>query len=195
METIIKIFAFLFLSIILWRLIRMLSTPIFKSLGLYIYYSPTFFLHKLTPRLYEIHIGTTWDYIRMDKISPKVLLLNMSEGMVKIVDDIEQGKIHPNSKIVGSIHYFNPNSTEKFGFKHRNMNLFELLLFVFSYIETAILLSISYGKPMLPRLLNTRIHYAIAKDLIKYKDIYKAYYQRLNRSARHHKQQNQAEHV
>lgn len=188
METVIKILAFILIAIIAWRLIRMLSTPIFKLLGLYTYYSPTFFLHKLTPRLYEIHIGTTWDYIRMNKISPKVFLLNMSEGMVKMVKDIEAGKIHPESKIVGSIHYFNPTTTEKFGFRHRNMNLFEILLFVLSYIETTVLLSITYGRPMLPRLLNTRIHYAKAKDLVEFKDTYIAYHTRFSRSAKMHEE-------
>jgi hypothetical protein len=180
METIFKIFAYLLLAIILWRLIRMLSTPLFKLLGLYIYYSPTFFLHKLTPRLYEVHIGTTWDYLQMEKISPKIFMMNMSMGMIGMIEDIKSEKIHPDSKIVGSIHYFNPKTTERFGFKNRKMNLFEWLLFVLSYIETTVLLSITYGRPMLPRLLNTRIHFSKAKELLLYEDMYNSYYQKFS---------------
>jgi len=182
METIIKILAYMLIGIVFWRLVRMLSTPIFKLLGLYMYYSPTFFLHKLTPRLYEIHIGTTWDYIQMDKISPKIFMANMSKGMIGMINDIKSGKIHIESRIVGSIHYFNPKTTEKFGFKNRKMNLFEWVLFILSYIETTVLLSITYGRPMLPRLLNTRIHFSKAKDLLNYEDIYFAYYNKLSDS-------------
>ncbi len=182
METIIKFFILLLIVIIIWRLVRMLSTPVFKMLGLYIYYTPTFFLHKLTPRLYEIHLGTTWDYIQMDKISPRIFMKNMSQGMIAMIEDIESGIIHPDSRLVGSIHYFNPKTTKKFGFKNRRMNFFEMLLFILSYIETAAMLSITYGRIMLPRLMNTRIHYAKASDLIKYKTKYIYYYNMFSKS-------------
>ena len=179
MEYIISVFLLLFG----WRLAKYISTPLLKKIGFYKYYSPMFLTVSIFPGRVEIHLGTSWDFFKHRKITPKLLLGYLAEGLVNLCEDIENGTIPENKLIQGNIHYLKSSTTKKFGFNTRNYNFFEFILFLLNYIELCILKTISYGRPSIVRLQNNKIHYCRAKDLVKNKSKYFEYLRYLKQSS------------
>lgn len=166
------------LAIVLWRLLRFATTPLLKRAGVYRYYSPMFFitpaflLEKLSYNVYEFHVGTAFDFFRMQKVKPVRLILFILEGMIKLIADIEAGKVSSNISFKGTTFYIGLPTAKRFGFRHRNLNLYEKFMFVLNYLELCVLYSISHGRPALVPLNGLKIISITAGELIQYKDRY-----------------------
>ncbi|MCS6988400.1 MAG: hypothetical protein NZM06_02675 [Chloroherpetonaceae bacterium] len=174
--------AFGFLSFLfIYRFSRYLTTPFFKRIGLYRYYSKMFFTSPYGFKTLEVHVGTSWDFFRLQKVNPTILLRHLAEGLHNLCLDIESGKIAPDTKIRGNLYYFSDATVRKFGFKSRRPNLFEWILFSLNYVELCLLLSISYGRLAFVRFENLKVIEGKASELARYKDDYRRVAERLRR--------------
>jgi len=160
------------LFLFVYRFTRYITTPFLKRIGYYRYYSPMFFTLPLPFRVLELHIGTTWDFFKLQNANPTLILNHLAEGLVNLTKAVKEGKVHPETKLRGYMYYMNPNTVRKFGFQTRKLNLFEMLMFSLNYIELCILQSISYKKLMLVRLENVHISTIKAKDMVKLLPLY-----------------------
>ena len=172
------------LFLFLYRFIRYITTPFLKKIGYYKYYSPMFFTLPLSFRVLELHIGTTWDFFKLQNANPTLILSHLAEGLVNLAKAVENGQVHPESKLRGYMYYMNPNTVRKFGFNTRKLNFFEIMMFSLNYIELCILQSISYKKLMLVRLENLHILTIRAKDMVKLIPLYEHTYEKFNKRSR-----------
>lgn len=176
----IYILLYIILFIIAFRLARFVSTPIFRKIGLYKYYSDMFFLVPILPNVCEIHLGTSWDFFRQKTISHKATLNYLASGLVNLCNAVEKGKVKRKMKLKGNTYYINAETAAKFGFKSRNMNIFEIIMFSLNYLELCTLYSISNKKLSLVPVKNIKIIFCNAEDLLKYKSKYLYYLERMN---------------
>ncbi len=156
-------------SVVLWRLIRFLTTPILKKIGIYHYHSPMFFTVALSENLYEIHLGTSWDFFRTQNINPRLQIIYLAQGLLNLCNKIEKGRISPKAIFKGNIFYLKQSSINKFGFNIRNLNFFESLLCFLNIVEASILLSISYRRFSIININNFKVIYFTAFELLSNK--------------------------
>lgn len=173
----LSVFSFLFI----YRFLRYLTTPLLKKLGIYRYYSKMFCTVPYGFKTLEVHIGTSWDFFRLQKVNPSVLLYHLAEGLHNLCAEIECGKIAPETKIRANLYYFSNATVAKFGFTSRRPNLFEWLVFSLNYIELCIMLSISYGKLTRVRFENLKVIEGVANQLALYKHEYKRIAERIRK--------------
>lgn len=168
---------YIILFIFAFRLFRFVTTPFFKKIGFYKYYSDMLFLMPFSPKIYEFHLGTSWDFLKAKKLSAKSMFLILTEGLVNICNDLESGKLKRNIKLKGNTYYINPESVTKYGFKYRNMNIFETIMFYLNYVELCILYSVYQNKISFIPFKNVKIIFISADDLLNNKQNYlKIYY-------------------
>lgn len=167
------------LFIFIYRLLRYLASPILKASGFYKYYSQMFCTMPYGRKAIEIHIGTSWDFFRLQKVNPSILLFHLAEGLYRLCDEIERGKIPPETIIRANLYYFSEATVQKFGFASRRPNLLEWVVFSLNYIELCIMLSISYRKLTRVRFENLMVIEGKAKTLASHKHRYRAICERL----------------
>lgn len=170
----------LFAGIFLFRLLRYVSTPLLKKTGYYKYYSTMFFTMPLGPKLLDIHLGTSWDFFRLQKKNPKLTLFYLAEGLINLSDAIERGEIHPKTYLKGNVFYLKESTISKFGFKTRRMNAWEFFLFCINVFELSILYSIVHGKISIVPINSVHEIYIYAEDLPAHKPKFMQYYERMN---------------
>jgi hypothetical protein len=150
------------------RFLRFISTPLLRKLGCYRYYSPMFFTIPFLNNTLDIHLGTSWDFIRHLQVNPRRLLYFLAEGLLRIIADARRGNIRTTTRLRGNTYFLKKSSLEKFGFMTRKMNLIEWLLFLFTYLEISILQSISHKRLTFVPLRNVCIVYCTVGDLIRH---------------------------
>ncbi len=173
----LSIFSFLFV----YRFSRYLTTPLLKKVGVYRYYSKMFCTAPYGFKTLEIHIGTSWDFFRLQKVNPSILLYHLAEGLYNLCAEIESGNIAPETKIRANLYYFNNATVEKFGFTPRRPNPLEWFVFSLNYIELCLMLSISYGRPTRVRFENLKVVESVASKLALHKHEYKRIAERLRK--------------
>ncbi len=160
--------------ILVWRLFRFFSTPLFTRTGFYKYYSPMLMTmpFSLSGRVYDFHLGTSWDFFQMQKKQASLILYHLAKGLVNVCAEIESGKFAPDTKFTGNVFYLKESTIKKFGFHSRKLNPFELFLFALNFIELCILFSISHRKLTMIPLTNVVIIYITAEELVDNKEKY-----------------------
>lgn len=161
--------------IVLYRLLRYLTTPLARKLGIYKYYSPMFMTAPIFPRIHEIHLGTSWDFFKLERTNPKIVLIHLAKGLINLCDAIEAGKVDPEIKFKGNTHYIKEKTIAKFGFKARNLNVIEWFLFSLNYLELCLLRSIAYKRLVIVRLGNIKIMTIKGKEMVEFKEKYQRY--------------------
>lgn len=135
------------------------------------------FLMPVSPTIFEFHLGTSWDFFKAKKLSAKIMLLFLTEGLINICNDIEYGRLKKIIKLKGNTYYFNPESVTKYGFKYRNMNVFETIMFYINYVELCILYSLYLNKISFIPVKKVKIIFITSDELLKNKNNYlKIYY-------------------
>lgn len=152
-----------------FRIIRLITTPLCRKVGLYKYYSPMFMIIPLPGNLYDIHLGTSWDFIKIKNNNSQKIFYHMLEGILNVADAIEKKEIKSNAKFRGNTFYLKEDSLIKYGFKSRKMNYFESFFFVLNYIELCILYSISRKRITVIPLSNVRIVEFTGEEILQSK--------------------------
>lgn len=128
-----------------------------------------FFTLSLSKNLREIHLGTSWDFLRIKKNHQSFIYYYLIEGLLNLLNAAEQGEIPYYLKFRGNSHYINYSTLKKYGFISRKLNMFEYILFFFNYLEICFLKSIIQKKLIFHKISSLRIVYIDMSDLIRNK--------------------------
>lgn len=145
-----------------------------------------FFTAPIHPKIYELHVGTTYDFFKLKGMNPNNIFYNAVKGIYNLCEAIEKGALKPDVHLKATIYYFSPSTTKKFGFKSRKLNVFEMFMFSLNYIELCILYSISYKKIALIPLKNLQIASTTAGEFVKQKGKIKAVLDKIEQRKQKH---------
>lgn len=166
-------------TLLFYRFIRYITTPLLRKVGYYMYHSPLFFTQPLFLNVQEIHLGTTWDFFKLPSVGPKIIFGYVAEGLLNLAEAIEQGRIDPETRFRGYTFYLKKTTIKRFGFKTRKLNVIEAILFSLSYFEVCLLKSISCKKLSIVPIGNVHIVFCTAQDIVKMKPLYRQIHDQL----------------
>lgn len=155
---------------------QFLMTPFAKLCGLYNYLSPMLLRIGNSKKKVDLHFGTPFDHLMvMRGISPGVKYKNKMleyflEGMLEIIDQIEQGKIPETAKIRGSSYFFSDRTSDLLGLEMSKTGWFEVLNLYANYFDLTWMYSLTHGRLRWPNMQNIKTGTVLASDLVKRKE-------------------------
>ncbi len=181
-----KSFLFLFLLPIALPLAICTMTPLMRVSGYFIYYSPMLLGIKSKKKL-DLHNGTTFDYLINMKLKDKgikaryIILAYFVEGLLKITDEIESGKIKPSLSIEGTSYFFSDSTAVRLGFKLQKPIYYYYFNFIFNFTDLFLMYSYSKGKFTIPRIFHIKRAVITPSDLCAQKENLRTLLNTLNR--------------
>ncbi|MBK6962551.1 MAG: hypothetical protein IPH20_01110 [Bacteroidales bacterium] len=138
------------------------STPFFKLVGIYKYYSPMLLGFMANDRQIDLHSGGSFDYLFvMRKYKSGIgmrnrLLIYHLEGLLYIIRLIENKTLSETVNIMGTSYFFNNKTLYKMGFEIETPSLFYRLNLFVNFIDLFWMYSLSQGKLSIPRIWNAK---------------------------------------
>ena len=175
----LSVILYIFTIVFVWRFIRFITTPLLKWIGFYRYHSPLFMTVQVGPKLYELHLGTSWDFIFRSRINPSSLKISVLQGLLILCDKIENGEFPKDVTLKGNPYFLKTSSLLRFGFKERKLNWFEYFMTLLSFPESTILLSISRRELIFANINNNRIVYINSSELLANKPLITMLYDKM----------------
>ena len=161
------------LAVSLWQLS---VTPFCRATGIYLYHSPMLKATFRGSRIWEIHGGTTWDWLVLfrfrDRGAPAARRVMgwYLEGLLDIVRRVETGEIPKAVLVTGTSYFFSANTARRLGFEIRPAGLrlrFNLLLNV---LDLWLCYSFTRGRLAVPALLDVKQAVIRGDELVRRKD-------------------------
>ena len=162
-------------------------TPVFKTMGLYLYLSPMLLVYNPTKSYYQLHNGTSWDYLfnrkRMKSIGvKKTILIDFLRGLLQIIEKIENQEVDPNIKIEASSYFFSKRTAKRFGFQLEKPPIFVYANVFFNYIDLFWMYSLAHKRLRFPNLFAIKKAITTGEELIQQKSKIKVILSRLNKA-------------
>ena len=138
------------------------STPFFRLIGVYKYYSPMLLGYMANDRLIDLHSGGSFDYLfvmRKYKAGVEMrnrLLMYHIEGLIHLIQLIQNRSIPETVNIVGTSYFFNNRTLHKLGFDIVNPSLFYRINLFVNFIDLIWMYSLSKRKFSIPKLWNAK---------------------------------------
>lgn len=154
---------------------QFLATPLFTLIKLYRYLSPMLLVVNPTKEKYDIHNGTSFDYwyiMRKTKAGAQwknKMLLYYLEGLLVIIEKIENKELAKELEIRGSSYFFSDRTAQKFGFELKETGLFEKVNLVLNYLDLMWTYSAAAGRIKFPNLSNIKTATTTAGVLVENK--------------------------
>jgi hypothetical protein len=148
----------LFLIFVITPVLQFLIAPSMKLIGMYRYVSPMLLIYAPNKKKFDLHNGTSFDYIFIyPKKGRRVRWQNLMlhyylEGLLAIVDEIEQKKIPETIEIRGSSYFFSSRTAQKLGFDVKTAPMAEKLNILINYLDLLWMYSLANGRFSLPKL-------------------------------------------
>ncbi len=156
-----------FLGSLLFRLLRWITTPLLRHIGFYRYYAPLFFIQPFGTNRVELHLGTTWDLMKAQRLTPQAIMSSLVMGISGLVADAKRGRLHPALKVRATTYFLSESTLQRFGFNVRRPNILEYLAFIGNYAEVCLLRSIVAGRPQLIDLRRVRMVETTVNSLVE----------------------------
>ncbi len=154
---------FYFLLIFLYvPAFQFLLSPLFTLIGMYKYLSPMLLAYAPNPKKYDLHNGTSFDYLFLYQKGTRgylwqsILLKYYLDGLLAIVQELEEEKIPESIVIRGSSYFFSERTAQKLGFELRSTGFAEKLNIIANYLDLLWMYSLSKGRLRFPRLNNVK---------------------------------------
>lgn len=166
-------------------------TPFFKLIGVYTYYSPMLIGYMANDHQIDLHSGSSFDYLFvMRKYKSGVELRNRLltyhlEGLIKLIQLIENKSIPKTVNIVGTSYFFNNRTLQKMGFGILNPSLFYRLNLFVNFIDLIWMYSLSQGKLTIPKIWNAKRACITGITLVENKDRIQELYDKLKIKTTH----------
>ncbi|MGD8779246.1 MAG: hypothetical protein PVH88_09840 [Ignavibacteria bacterium] len=161
--------------------------PLFRLLGLFNYYSPMLLIIKANDNNWEIHNGTTFDYLLNMKWSDhgmrarKAIMLHYCNGLLNIIRDIEKEKISGKIDLYGISYFFNSKTAKLLGFTEEKVRLRRRLLFFIDYLNLFLMYSFSRGTIAFPNIFKVKKIRISGEKLVNSKETIKRIFDNLTR--------------
>lgn len=165
-------------------------TPFFRLIGVYRYYSPMLLGYMPNHIQIDLHSGGSFDYLfvmRKYKLGIEMrnkLLFYHLEGLMNLIQLIENKSIPETVNIVGTSYFFNERTLSKMGFENVNPSLFYKLNLFINYIDLIWMYSISQGKLSIPKLWNAKKASISGTKLIENKKFIENLYDKIKSRAK-----------
>ena len=165
------------------------STPFFKLIGIYRYYSPMLLGYMANDRQIDLHSGGSFDYLfvmRKYKAGIEMrnrLMMFHLDGLVNLIHLIENKSIPETVNVVGTSYFFNDRTLRKMGFEIVNPSLFYRLNLFTNFIDILWMYSLSQGKLSIPKLWNAKKASIMGIQLIENKNLIEELYRKMNLKA------------
>jgi hypothetical protein len=133
-------------------------TPFFRLTGIYTYYSPMLLGYMVNNNQIDMHSGTSFDYLFVMKKFNKGtefknrLLMFHLEGLLKIIQGIENKEIPESVSIVGTSYFFNDRTIQKLGFETKIPSVLYRINLLASFIDLFWMYSLAQGKLSVPKV-------------------------------------------
>ena len=164
---------------------QFLFTPFLKLTRGYTYYSPMLLGYMANDQQIDLHSGTSFDHLfAMSKLKPGFelrirLLLYHLEGLLNIIDLIENKKIPYTVHIVGTSYFFNHRTLSKMGFQIEKPSPFYRLNLFLNFIDLFWMYSLAQGKLSIPHLWQAKKAHIKGGKLLEQKKELESLYTKL----------------
>ena len=138
-------------AIVAFRVLRCLSTPLLRRLGLYRYYSGRL-MTMPAPSGLQLHLGTSFDFLRARDVSPRHSLRLLADGLLGICAAVERGDLPSSTVLTGTTYFFREATLRRFGLQPREPGPLQRALVWIAWLELCLLHSLARGAPRLVRL-------------------------------------------
>jgi len=162
-------------------------TPFLTNTGLYRHHSEMLKATVRTAHTWEIHGGTSWDYIRLFRLSEngtvatRRLLRFYLEGLLDIARLVDSGAIPPEVTVTGTSYFFSEKSARRLGFRIEPAGPRLRAVLVLYYLDLVLLYSFARGWIAFPNVLKARRAAIRAADLVARRRDIEALIARLSR--------------
>ena len=160
-------------------------TPFFRLIGIYRYYSPMLLGYMANHLQIDLHNGGSFDYLfvmRKYKAGNKMrnaLLIYHLEGLINLIQLIENKSIPETVNIVGTSYFFNNRTLDKMGFEIVNPSLFYRVNLFVNFIDLVWMYSLSQGKLSIPKVWNAKKARITGAKLIESKQQIEELYEKM----------------
>ena len=137
-------------------------TPLLTLTGTYKYLSPMLLVYNPTQEKYDLHNGTAFDYffvmrgIKKGRATQNKILAYYLEGLLKIVEELEQSDIPESITISGTSYFFSESTARRLGFSIDPPNRFLQFNQYINYVDLVWMYSRAKGRFRLPNLKNVK---------------------------------------
>ncbi len=161
------------LAVSLWQLS---VTPFCRATGIYLYHSPMLKATLRNSRVWEIHGGTTWDWIVLfrfrDRGAPSArrVMAWYLEGLLDIARRVEAGEVPPTVLVTGTSYFFSAGTARKLGFEIRRAGPRLRLNLLLNGLDLWLTYSFTRGRLALPDLLDVKQAVIRGGELVRRKN-------------------------
>ncbi|OJJ18062.1 hypothetical protein BKI52_29875 [marine bacterium AO1-C] len=162
-------------------------TPLLTLLGMYKYYSPLLLVYSPNAMKYDIHMGTSFDYLfvmhwrERGLKARKKIWSNFLQGLIQIMEEIEAGKLPDTVKVEGTSYFFSVKTAQRLGFVLEKPSLSYRFNLIINYVDLWWMYSFAQNRLAFPRVFNARKAIISGKDLVKRKHQFEQLVARLQR--------------
>lgn len=164
---------------------QFLFTPIYTLTGGYTYYSSMLLGYMANDTKIDLHSGTSFDHLFVLRkytsgtpLRNRILLYHL-EGLLQLIQLIEEQRIPESVNIVGTSYFFNDRTLLKLGFQIENASLFYRINLLINGIDLFWMYSLSQGKLAIPTLWDAKKASIQGNQLVQSKPKLQALYQHL----------------
>ena len=154
---------------------QFVNTPFFRLIGIYKYYSPMLLGYMANQKQIDLHSGGSFDYLFVMKnykagneMRNRLLLYHL-EGLLHLIDLIEQKSIPETVEISGTSYFFKDQTMQKIGFKLEQPTLFYRINLFLNCIDLIWMYSLSRRAIAMPKIWNAKKVTISGTNLLKSK--------------------------
>lgn len=161
-------------------------TPFLTLIGVYKYYSPMLLVYKPSQAKYDIHSGTSFDYLMVLKWKDrglqarKLIWCYFLQGFVRIAEEIEAGKLSPNVQVEGTSYFFSEQTAKRLGFTLMAPSPTYRFNLIINFVDLTWMYSFAQGKLAFPKILKARKAVINGQHLLEQKAYFEQLIQRLS---------------
>jgi hypothetical protein len=155
--------------------------PLLRLSGLLNYHSPFMLTVKFGDNKWEIHNGTTFDYLLNMRWTYKgekakqMILQDYLLGLLNIIEEIKRSENPKAIEIMGTSYFIGKNTISRIGFSEVKVSPIKRILFFIDYVNLLIFYSFSKGKISFPNVLKLRKVKIRGDQLIKAEKLINSY--------------------